>query len=209
MSGTSVIRTSDGGYLALGANISTYLMTDYYVTFFQTQVVKTDSSGNLVWSKVYSLGDLLSDQYRDTQLKVAVQTSDGYVLAGSLGEQAFLVKIDSDGNIIWQKTYELEGINALIQTSDGGYAVVGSLYTVSLSPPQFQIMKVDSQGNLLWHKGYSSMPAALGISFGFPGTPSAILQSSDQGYIITSTEGHYCPSSTPCQMFKLDSNGSL
>jgi hypothetical protein len=93
MSGTSVIRTSDGGYLALGANISTYPMTDYYGTFFQTQVVKTDSSGNLVWSKVYSLGDFVGDQYRDTQLKVAVQTSDGYVLAGWLVNRLVLSRL--------------------------------------------------------------------------------------------------------------------
>ena len=104
-SGTSVIQTSDGGYLALGTNISSFEMTDYSGTFFQTEAVKTDASGILVWSKVYSLGDSVGNQYSDTQLKAAVQTIDGYVLAGSLDQKACLVKIDSVGNIVWQKTY--------------------------------------------------------------------------------------------------------
>ncbi|GEM_PF-2694762 len=213
VSGTSVIQTSDGGYLVLGSNVSTYTINDYSGTFFQTEVVKTDALGILVWSKVYSLEDSVRGQYSDTQLKVAVQTSDGYLLAGWLNQQACLVKIDSVGNIVWQKTYEeLEGINELIQTSDGGYAMLGPLPEGGSPVSQFYMMKVDSQGNLLWLKGYTgnnTLQLLLGLPLGFSGTPAALIQTSDQGYIIAGIEGHHGPSPVASEMFKLDSNGSL
>jgi hypothetical protein len=212
-SGTSVISTSDGGYLALGANSSTYSITDSDLTFAQTEMAKTDSSGNITWSKVLSLGNSAGMPYSDTQLKVAVQTSDGYLLAGWLNQQAFLVKIDPDGNVIWQKTYEeLEGFNQLIQTSDGGYAMLGPTPESGSPIAQYKMMKVDSQGNLLWLKGYSgndTLMQLLGFPLGFSGTPSAIFQTSDQGYLIAGTGGRHGPNPVASELFKLDSNGSL
>lgn len=48
-----------------------------------------------------------------------VQSPDGgYVIAGS-----YLVKIDSSGNVQWNKTY---GGGSVVLTSDGGYAIAGS-----------------------------------------------------------------------------------
>ena len=77
---------------------------------------------------------------------------------------------------------------------------------------QFYMMKVDSQGNLLWLKGYSgntTLQLLLGLPLGFSGTPAALIQTSDQGYIIAGIEGHHGPSPVASEMFKLDSNGSL
>lgn len=203
--GFSVIQTSDGGYLALGENISTFPMVDFNETFFQTVAVKTDSSGNLTWEKVYSLGV----PGEDTLLTTDIQTSDGYLLSGDIGTYgepssgACLLKIDSIGNVLWQKTYApLGGINAFIQTSDGGFAMVGALYTVPPSPPEFGVMKVDSSGNVLWETGTSYNDT-------FFGDACSLFQTKDQGYIIVSTEAHYGPGSTPIQMFKLDSDGNL
>jgi len=204
VSGTSVIQTSDGGFLALGLDASS-----------QTVVVKTDSSGNVLWSKTYSLGN-----FSDTELGLAVQTSDGYILAGTA-----LVKIDQLGNIVWERDYETltsniswvvaagppTAIDAVTQTSDGGFALIATANTeYSYGIPGFWVMKVDSTGNILWIKGVSATSPLFSATIQpFFGIPCSIFQTADQGFLIVSTEYAHAYESTPLQMFKLDSDGNV
>ena len=70
-----------------------------------------------------------------------VQAPDGgYVLAGytnSFGAgltDARLVKTDSDGNKMWDKTYgteDNEGVYSVVATSDGGFALAGGTFNPS------------------------------------------------------------------------------
>ena len=91
--------TTDGGFIICGTTYSFgYGNADGYI-------IKTDVSGNLLWSKTY--GKQLDDEF-----KSVIQTSDGnYVLTGytksyndSLGD-TWLFKIDINGDSIWSKTY--------------------------------------------------------------------------------------------------------
>ena len=111
ISGSYVIQTSDGGYLALGQNAAIDTVSVNF-TNFTTIASKTDSAGNLIWTRVYD----------DTLLTTVIQTGNGYVLAGSVGGYgAGLVKIDIEGNVLWNKTYSpfmanyvpLEGVELL------------------------------------------------------------------------------------------------
>jgi len=86
-----------------------------------------------------------------------VQSSDGgYAIAGVTssygagGDDIYLVKTDSAGSMLWNKTYG--GTNndsgfSMIRTTDGGYAIVG--YTSSIGAGSFDVClsKVDSAGN--------------------------------------------------------------
>ncbi len=201
--GNQIIQASDGGYLAVGTNASIDQITSS-PDYFTTIIHKIDSLGNLMWTRTISLGSKTN-----TQLTHALKASDGYLLAGGVDSQGCVVKIDFEGYLLWQKTYDfLQGIDALVETSDGGCAVAGPVYPVAPTP-EFQMAKVDSSGNMQWHVGYSDAPPALGISFGFSGVPSSIFQTSDQGYIIISTQTHHGVGSTPIQMFSLDANGNL
>src|SRR5215469_14010386 len=138
-------QTSDGGYV-LGATLS----NPSYVGL----VAKLDSSGKLQWQKQYQSSIGTSGLY------ALSQTSDGgYVWAGYLqnsttyAEYAIVVKIDSSGNIQWQKTFGVaEYATDIRQTTDGGYIVGG------VSPPSGSLIvkawiaKLDSSGNVQWHK---------------------------------------------------------
>ena len=67
-----------------------------------------------------------------------------------------MLKTDGSGNILWQKTYT--GLTThygsvfqqVIQTSDGGYAVIGSSWTadVTYGGPGMWLVKTDSDGNI-------------------------------------------------------------
>ena len=120
-------------------------------------------------TQVKSWKRTLGGSGNDEGYSVQQTNDDGYIVLGckkSYGAgkmDIWLVKTDSDGNKLWDKTFGGSGDdegNSVQQTSDGGYIIAGS-----------QIIKTDSQGNVLWDKhvhGYS------------------LQQTRDGGYIVTS-----------------------
>jgi hypothetical protein len=114
-----VVQTSDGGYALIGYTQNTSAFSSV------CWLVKTDPEGNMEWNKTYDTGSAYS----------ILQDSDGgYILAGGTstfgaGHSDFwLVKTDSSGGIEWNQTYGgkySESVHSMVQTSDGGYALVG------------------------------------------------------------------------------------
>jgi hypothetical protein len=122
--GYSVQQTRDGGYIITGETLS-YGGYDVYL-------IKVDANGNMQWSKTF--GGARDDRGYSVQ-----QTSDGgYIIVGetrSYGaglKDVYLIKVDANGNMQWNKTFGGQGWDAgysVQQTSDGGYIIVG--YTTS------------------------------------------------------------------------------
>ena len=130
-------------------------------------LLKTDSNGNLQWNKTVDTG------YTYNFVISLLQTKGGdYVLAGSgssgtTGNTGWLIETDSNGNLLWKQTYENVVPRALIQTSDGGYAIASA---------SGELIKTDSKGNLSWEKSY---PPSETLNFG-----GSLYQTSDGGYAI-------------------------
>ena len=166
-----VIQTTDGGYAMSGyTNSSGAGGFDYWL-------VKTDSFGNMQWNKTY--GGTASDQGY-----TVVQTVDGgYLMAGTTSfgvgaSDAWLVKIDSLGNMQWNKTYGTPGFetgNYVIQTSDGGYVVMGLGFFFRPGILNAWIFKIDSSGTMQWNKTYVAPSLQVGVT---------IVQTTDGGYAI-------------------------
>jgi len=88
------------------------------------------------------------------------QTSDGgYIIAGNTSSfstgyawDIWILKLSSDGEIEWQKTYGGSGreeIHSLQQTIDGGYIVVGSTDSFgAYGYSDIWILKISSDGNI-------------------------------------------------------------
>jgi len=179
--GKSLIETSDGGYALVSG----------------TQLVKFDAYGNMKWNRTLLGGNMAYS---------LIQTSDGgYAIAGSSGDVAhgeepyfWLVKTDELGYNRWSKIYETVitgGAASVIQTSDGGYAMLGS----NSVNPDFLLVKTDSSGELEWSKKYEKPDKDFGRS---------IVQNSDGGYMLAGTlwnrsgTGHG-------GLIKTDSNGNM
>jgi hypothetical protein len=120
--GFSVRQTSDGGYVISGLTES--------VTPDEANVylLKTDSSGNLEWERVFSgLGEAYG-------LSVQQTADGGYVVAGRMlasgpeNWDGYLIKTDSSGNMEWQQTFggpSIDWLRSVQQTADDGYILVG------------------------------------------------------------------------------------
>jgi hypothetical protein len=70
----------------------------------------------------------------------------------------WLVKADAQGNVLWNRTYALALEEAaaycLIKTSDGGFALAGTVWSGSLDSHDAWLVKTDRYGNELWNKTY-------------------------------------------------------
>ncbi len=97
----------------------------------------------------------------------------------------WLLKFTAEDELQWQKTYGGSGDDrgsAIIQTQDGGYAILGTSnstngdVTGNSGMQDYWLAKLDAAGNLLWQK-----------SFGYPGadTGISVIQTNDQGYLIS------------------------
>ena len=150
----SMVQTSDRGYLLAGYTVTDSNGSDFWL-------VKTDASGNMEWNKKYG-GDSSEHAYS------LIQTSDGgYALAGytvSFGagdEDFWLVKIDSSGSQLWNKTYGgngTESVESLVQTSDGGYALAGYTDSFGAGDCDFWLVKTDENGAIAPEPAPDSTP---------------------------------------------------
>lgn len=192
----SVQPTSDGGYIVVGET-EPHLFGDT-----DAWLMKTDSNGNRLWDKTF--GGEGWDRAESVQL-----TSDGgYIIAGwtySYGEgkqDAWLIKTDSDGNKLWDRTFGGSGndwANSVQPTSDGGYIVTGWTSSYSTGMDDIWLIKTDSNGNKLWDR-----------IFGGPGYDRAysVQPTSDGGYIVVGETESYGAGDWDVWLIKTDANGN-
>ncbi|KUG24880.1 hypothetical protein ASZ90_005307 [hydrocarbon metagenome] len=171
--GSDVIVANDGNYVVLG-NTESYGAgrIDFYL-------LKLDPNGNLIWSKTYG------GQYDESASEV-LQTSDGgFIMCGNTklsasgSRDAYIVRVDAQGNQLWAKNYGGAGgetASGIIETSDGGYIFSGSTTSNGTDDFQLWIVKIDANGNEVWSKthGGAEWEEAASIS-----------PTSDGGYILS------------------------
>ncbi|MGD6808252.1 MAG: PQQ-binding-like beta-propeller repeat protein [Candidatus Bathyarchaeia archaeon] len=115
------------------------------------------------WSKIYT------DSQGEGNCVIA--TSDGcFVIAGSSKGHFLLAKADSNGELLWTRTYQTGEANCVVQTSDGGYALAGS--------GEVNFIKTDASGNLQWSKNYVN--TVLNMTF----RVNSVIQAFDDGYVL-------------------------
>jgi hypothetical protein len=177
--GEVVEETSEGGYYVLGTTYSAETKIDIWI-------LKTDKNGDTVWTRTY--GGSLDDWGFSGQI-----TSDGgFIITGfteSFGagkHDAWLLKIDPDGDTAWTQTYGDTGYDvasSVHQTTDDGYIITGHRdgkfnqdYNYVI-PGDIWLIKTQADGTLMWEKTY--------------GTPDqdyeeglCVRQTSDGGYIV-------------------------
>jgi hypothetical protein len=151
----AIVQTGDDGY-ALAGNSYSFSggnNTDIWL-------IKTDASGKELWNRTFGGA-------KDDFGYSIIKTGDGgYALAGitnSSGaglEDAWLIKTDSSGNTLWDKTY---GANLddeayyVLQTQNGGYAIAGATLCYGAGFWDAWLIKTDSAGKTLWSQTYGGV----------------------------------------------------
>jgi hypothetical protein len=131
-------------------------------------IIKTDSSKNPIWKRCYGGSDsegitkILTIDSSNYYLFGYASSTDGDVQSGNHGySDVWVVKINSSGEILWERTYGCSGIDDMrdiILTPDGGFVFIDRIGTDGGDVTHFYgfgdawICKCDSQGNIEWEK---------------------------------------------------------
>ena len=162
--GNSIVNRPGGGY-AIAAHTRSLGAGDE-----DMYIIVLDALGKLVWEK--TLGDTKEEYaydlfaHDDGTITVAGYTDS----KGNGSDDAWLVKLDKSGNVLWDKTYggrSADQVNCLTIDEKGNYLMAG--FTKSKGPEDsgVWILSADKNGKFIWEKtfkGYDGNDNIYGIA---------------------------------------------
>jgi len=120
-------------------------------------VMKLSPKGKVLWARTYG-GDL--DDYASS---VAL-TGDGDIIVvghtysfGAGLDDAWVFKLDSNGNILWQKTYGGSNIDeayAVALTPRGDIVIAGNTMSFGAGSEDVWVLKLNDNGSVIWARTY-------------------------------------------------------
>jgi hypothetical protein len=174
------------------------------------------------WSKriSYTSGEFFYDikpTGDNGYIGVGTDSSLGYdryhILRKFFGARALIVKMDSVGNVQWQKTNFGEGVGihyqSVVTSADGGYVAAGlKVKNIPFDSSNFYIIKYNSSGTVLWQKEYGGTRSE---------SANSIIRTSTGGYVIagyTSSNdgdvtGNHSPNLSDVWLMKTDATGNV
>jgi len=192
----SIQQTTDGGFIVAGCTSS------FGAGGYDIYILKLNSSGTLIWQKTFGGG------FDDKVYSIQQTTDGGYIVAGYTdsfgagGYDVYVLKLNSDGSLAWQKTYGGNGYDkaySIQQTTDGGFIVAG--YTESFGAGgDVYILKLNSGGSLAWQKTFGGWSWDNAYS---------IQQTTDGGFIVAGCTYSFGAGGYDVYVLKLNSDGSL
>jgi hypothetical protein len=220
--------TSDGGLVATGFTCSSDGEVSQYYGYYDLWAIKLNSYGQKQWD--FTLGTL-----GDERAITMIETIDhGFLIGGtsmsegdgnyscmphSPGSEALVVKLDSNGVLLWDKCYggsEYDYAFSVLEIEEG-YMIAG----ISLSNDgdvlnsgwhgmeDIWLFKLDFDGNLLWQKCYGGSGMDI---------PQKIFRTEDGGYMVIGyTNSHdgdvvdniSIGNYSDIWIFKIDASGTL
>jgi len=193
-----IYPTNDGGYIVA---CTTY---NYGNSWYDIWLLKINSIGDIMWQKVYKGNN-------DEEPYAIIQTYDGNYIVGGYTlsfthyylRDAFVMKLGSMGNVIWQKSYggdQDEYITDVVEINDGNFIFAG--YTISFTNgmKDIWVFKLNEIGDIIWQKAYG------GINEDWA---NSINKTSDGGIILSAYTASFGAIYSGAMILKIDSSGGI
>jgi hypothetical protein len=185
-------ETPDQGFIAVGYSSSNNGdlaenngMKDYWI-------FKVDSQGALQWTKTYGGAN------DDVACSVYVTQDEGFVVAGDSrsgdgdvsanygNKDCWVIRLDSSGNLIWEKNYggsQHDKTTSIIQIADEGYILLSGTESedfdvsenYSFEGEDIWVVRIDNDGIIVWEKNFGGSSED---------SPEDMLKIDDQNYLI-------------------------
>ena len=209
-----VLQNTEGDYIVLARSQSPVSESDLLL-------IKLNKDGAILWQRSYG------GSQTDSAVSI-VQTNDGGYILISTSDSAdidisnnkgasdiWVLKIDSDGNKIWDRNYggtQSDVATDAIRTDDGNVVIIGRTYSDDIDintnkgVADCWIIKLDNQGAILWNKTYGGSELE---------NPTQIAETSSGNLVVagysSSSDGDLSVNSgnNDFWVLELDSGGSL
>lgn len=218
LNGSEVWHKTYGEYATIGDVFALTAVRDGYIIAGTTTyengtgfyLLKTDLNGNTSWIKAYGGSDRYVKPY-----SVAV-SDDGIVLTGTAGpyprhentffafsavSHAFLIKIDSNGNVVWYQVYDGSNYDTgkSVAIAPDGYIISGNSVFKDLGGSYAFLIKTDKTGNQLWN-----------CSLGWNMDRGEAVIAASGGYVVAGDTGYpyFGMSSVKVSLLKTDADGN-
>lgn len=168
----SAVEVPSGGFIAAGYT------ADFTPNDTDAYVVRLSAQGDTLWTKA-----LNGPQSRKDLFYKVINTTNGFAFCGysssfnANGDEAYMVSMDNNGTVIWEKTYGGPGrdrAQEIVQTADGGYIVCG--YVAPFGNYSGFLLRLNTNGDTLWSNRYR----ATGASYS---DLNSVKELSDGGFI--------------------------
>lgn len=172
-----VIQSQDSGYVVIGSSGLTGASSDVYI-------LKVDSLGNYLWSKFYGGANVEHGtdiiETPDSGFAISGYTNS----SGAGGYDAYLLKLDKDGNFEWDMTYggsDWDFAHAIDVMPDSGYVLVGETYSYGAGNNDVYVIRTDKLGNVIWDQVVGTAGNDVGKDFILTTFGSVILAGTTNG----------------------------
>jgi len=200
----SISQTNDGGYILAGNTES------FGAGLIDIWVLKLNSNGSVEWQQIFRASNY--DFARFIQ-----QTSDeGYIVAAytysfvTYSTEGWILKLDSNGVIEWQRTYgasghsqiedEMDHFCSIQQIDDGGYIVGGVTRSFGAGENDAWLLKLSSNGAIEWQRTYGSSESE---------SANFVQQTADGGYVAVGYTKSYEAGANDFLVLRLYSDGNI
>ncbi len=194
--GWSIIQLSTGDYVIVGHTRSLGDLNGDAI------IMNINSSGNLNWAKTIG-GAALDEAYAAWRASNGDFLIGGATRSSGAGEEdAFLVRVNSSGNVLWAKTFGTTTYDygySVCETSDNGVVLAGYIYRTGGSD-DILVFKTDANGNLIWAKSIG------GSSYDYA---YSVIPTSDGGLAVAGYTGSWGSGGADAILIKLTSAGSI
>jgi uncharacterized delta-60 repeat protein len=195
-------QTLDGGYIVAGETSSSGAGSA------DVWVLKLDANGDLQpgWPKT-TYGGI----YRDAANSIQQTSDGGYIVAGETSSSGanipdfLILKLDSNGNFQWQRTYGGSGYDiarSIQEITGGGYIVAGETSSSGAGSADVWVLKLDTIGDLQpgWPQTYGGI---------YRDVANSIQQTLDGGYIVAGETASSGAGNADFWILKLNASGDI
>ena len=189
----SVINVQDGGFVIAGRTES------IGAGDFDILLLKLNSDGEILWTNTFGGAE------EDRGYSVAPDNDGGFLVCGRSKSfsgpwNAYLVKTDSAGQLVWQKSYGATTLTLgfyATRTADGGIIICGR--TTTLDQTDGTLIKTDVDGILVWQNYYGGI---------YNDRAYQVVEKQDGGFVFCGSHANTNGTTTLLWVQEVDENGA-
>lgn len=165
---TQGIEGANGSFLIIGTSNSNDTDINNPLGGEDVWIINIDANGNLLWEKSFGGSDadrgvdVISTSDGGYLFTATTRSTNGQITTHNGASDVWVVKIDANGQIQWQKTFggSSEDRTSTVQEVSDGYLIAATTFSNDgdisnlLGVGDFWLLKINLSGALIWEKTF-------------------------------------------------------